>query len=1119
LSRVSEIYRTCSTAAWTTCNKTASHSARLHVFSVEMRRTVHNTAVPLATANGVIVFGIGSTVSAFSEKRWTQAPQLWLDAESHKSNRIIAVAAHLSGIALSSDDNGNVFLHEKVTDASQVRHKRLCRASTPIRCIDITADGERAVLGGDGVKVIHLRDMIVNVISVPLPPTIVAVAASPCGMMVACGSNNRSVAVSPLAEGAPKAILQSVLASSIRSTDAIDVKLWWTPDSKLCVPVPEGVRIYHPRSEGLVQIGTIQLGRECVAVLGKQFSKNLLTMLIGTADGKVLSLRTDASKKFKVVRGPTEMSDVSAAFWSVDAERGTLYACNDTGITTQVAKAVRVNSLRDVPTTQGATQQDEDSDASENLVQVVDDLVADNPGYKEKSHKRRQQDHRGATRPPDVFGGLIDDEAEVSDDASDDDGPDEAESHEEDPSNDDDDEVREAPSVASDEHHFDQVQHRFTHREHPVVAIGATSSDDAGRQYLAFTSVGAVRRTAESGVSVAFYDKSRGLMKVPHKGHCTHAAIGTHGVSFVFRKEEGSLATTDVVYKTFGTATSGATDWVCTLPTHERVRVLAQCKRFTVVFTEDYMRVFGSGGVEMIVACFTNVIAATGLNTVRAAAGRHESADPLAVVTTHDGELRLAIYDVEQGGSPLEHGITMPLTHAEAEEPQSLLRWMGWSDDGYFAYQDTRGTVRMLTHDWGTSWLPILDIRVQSELTGAWVWGATEDKLWCFMCGSQGAEPSVTPELPPPDFVSMMVPLVRSAGTDRAVTFRQHHMRLTAKLNDVKRQSEIYTETLAKKDADLDRILLKMFESELRNPSECIGRCIDIATQFQLVAPSLELAIRMAHEANQTFLCERLVAIADSRVKTKRRRLCTLPLENVHVTDREKERLLRRLLAKERAGTQAENAGEDRQHVPLEPKRGVGAKAPAAAAVEIPPVAKIPSKPMIEAPTVAHATNSRASVPTQNEVRKSFNPFATKAEPLTAEPKSTAPVMTSVVAPPGPRPPTPAKKIPPQAVEASVVATTPKRPAGPATTPSPSKPRPIPDDPFLTHTQATEAVSDISWRGMEAPKTGFMPLPVDAPSDAVAAAIHKRYRQEDSDNSDDEEARRGLGRAFARVES
>jgi len=415
----------------------------------------------------------------------------------------------------------------------------------------------------------------------------------------------------------------------------------------------------------------------------------------------------------------------------------------------------------------------------------------------------------------------------------------------------------------------------------------------------------------------------------------------------------------------------------------------------------------------------------------------------------------------------------------------------------------------MYVTDWGASWIPVLDCSAQPEASGAWVWGAQEDKLWAVMCGTVGAEPTVGSELPSPTYVNMLVPALRAEAGERGALLRQHHMRNSAKVNAAKHQATCYTEALAKEDARLDSIMLRAFETELKNGGN-VGRCIDMATQLQLVT-SVENAARLAHSQNMSFLCEKLVSLVEARVKAKKRRLCELPAESTFVTDKEKDRMLRRLLAEEksRAGVRTEPQVAVKQDTPT----------PAAAPKADPP---IPAVAAASPPKVAAPPPPRASPPkpTGNDTTtaavvkpsKAFNPFSGKAVAQEHKEPSTGGVAAS---PPKPPPKLVAKPLPAVAALAKPqVKSEPKSEPPHVGNMSPAR------DPFLSASQATDATTAAAWRDMDAPPSGGLSLRVvedaqEAPSASVAAALTKRFRD---DSSDDEETLRGFGKLLPRTE-
>jgi hypothetical protein len=357
-------------------------------------------------------------------------------------------------------------------------------------------------------------------------------------------------------------------------------------------------------------------------------------------------------------------------------------------------------------------------------------------------------------------------------------------------------------------------------------------------------------------------------------------------------------------------------------------------------------------------------------------------------------------------------------------------------------------------------------------------------------------------------------------------------MRHSAKLNAAKGAAQCYTEALAKEDSRLDAFMLRALEAEMKSGAQ-VGRCIDMATQLQLV-DSLEQAARMAHQQNLTFLCEKLLALVSARVKAKKRRLCDLPGEAAFVTDKEKDRMLRRLLAEER-NRSGVRAAVDRPKADLPgdqstPEKPLREPLAAPAAVAAAPTAAAPvvkAEPVVSARTVPTAPIEVAK-PSSQAAGKAFNPFSSKAVPTSQaagkafNPFSSEAVPKAHIAPPAAIPA--AVTSPPKPVtlqQRTLPVSSPPKPSAPpaATVPksSPAK------DPFVSASQATDATTAASWRDMDAPRTSGLSLrdePAEgpaAPTASVAAALSKRLRDEESDD-DDEEGMRGFGKLLPRSE-
>ena len=393
-----------------------------------------------------------------------------------------------------------------------------------------------------------------------------------------------------------------------------------------------------------------------------------------------------------------------------------------------------------------------------------------------------------------------------------------------------------------------------------------------------------------------------------------------------------------VYFRHFQAFVGGRQDWMVQLNDGEDVLVLAVGKRHVAVFTTMFLRIFtAASGLETTCTSVNrNVVTAVGLNNTMCPQYKTlVQSDPLAVVyqTSKQGDHMLFIYDMEHHGvditfaSPFgsqsgraaggpSQGVFLPLTHRHAAsngdqgiDPYPLLlpnqavahiEWIGWSNDGFLCVSDTGGVVRMLVQEYGTSWIPIYDGRLKRNAANAaavprlWFWGIGEDRLWATKCPPGTNYPPVEDALPVADAVHFLMPILPTNPTgaiDRTFVLRQQYLWRRAKANTLKSAAVEYTDELSAADAELDRMLLSAFDTALKNDRP--QRALDLITSFELLS-SLGTAARMASEAKQLLVADRIMKLIDSWTKSRKRRRCPLPAAGTVIAERERDALLRR---------------------------------------------------------------------------------------------------------------------------------------------------------------------------------------------------------------------------------
>eukprot|EP00796_Vickermania_ingenoplastis_P012300 gene12300-8441_t len=386
-----------------------------------------------------------------------------------------------------------------------------------------------------------------------------------------------------------------------------------------------------------------------------------------------------------------------------------------------------------------------------------------------------------------------------------------------------------------------------------------------------------------------------------------------------------------VCYRTF-TSVGAESSWTLRLPAGEGVRAMAAGVNYLAVATTRYLRVYSTSGLELaVLSKFPHIVTLLGMNsqrlyqnTVLAARGLEAGSapipsslhmDPLVVVYMEpSGAHMFEILDISSRTSILAPQCLSltPLEPKKSRGPADngyyshQLQWIGWSDDGPLHTVDTAGVIRLYTKSWGGSWVPVYDPRVADVSRGGrrgagrtylWVWGAADDRLFAYRCSEALQYPVALAGGLPVENVPLFLPLARHPLSDQQSATWEQLLRRQIRTDELKQRSEFYTATIANRDAFHDRKLLDLFDHALSNLDA--RRAVDLADRLEL-RDNIEACARKANSGRHTQLVRALLRLLEERVKSKRKRRCALPLEGSAVSDKERDRLLRRLLAREK---------------------------------------------------------------------------------------------------------------------------------------------------------------------------------------------------------------------------
>ena len=475
-------------------------------------------------------------------------------------------------------------------------------------------------------------------------------------------------------------------------------------------------------------------------------------------------------------------------------------------------------------------------------------------------------------------------------------------------------------------------------------------------RFLAFNGVGALLHTA-THIYVLFHDLGRATVRLVESRPCTMGALSNTGFAICFEQgvtvsgdpshndnHSSSSTVCTIMHRSF-VSMGLEPEWSVTLAKGEQVLNLAVGGRFVAVATSlGYIRIFSLSGIEMAVFSVPHhVVCLTGVGSPSAAAilrNGEKASDPLLMVTMDSTMTHyVAAFDVANDGDEVIKRTELPLTppagiYSTIDTDRlggggvqpTTLRWVGWGDNGVVYSMDSIGVLRRMarTPQWGASspWMPIYDPRHLGAVRDRhWVWGVTSDEtmLSYHSIAEGGLEPFTTDDveremlamepvasydiLPSTTRARTCLPLIRSHG-DAAMVARDQYLRAYQRAVETKRRATHYTEELARIDQQLDERLLQLFQSAVTSTKT--SRAVDIATMFQLSA-TLKAAATFANDRHARVVTEKCIALLEARTKQKRHRVCRLPLqaiaEKTELLDREKDRILKDLLRRERDGT------------------------------------------------------------------------------------------------------------------------------------------------------------------------------------------------------------------------
>eukprot|EP01059_Diplonema_ambulator_P034298 TRINITY_DN7604_c1_g1_i2.p1 TRINITY_DN7604_c1_g1~~TRINITY_DN7604_c1_g1_i2.p1 ORF type:complete len:1205 (+),score=448.14 TRINITY_DN7604_c1_g1_i2:27-3617(+) len=523
-----------------------------------------------------------------------------------------------------------------------------------------------------------------------------------------------------------------------------------------------------------------------------------------------------------------------------------------------------------------------------------------------------------------------------------------------------------------------------------------------GAKILCWNKIGYVRCTTvenTSHVVVNFYDKAKysTLRFTDHKTAVplTIASLGRHGVLLA----SSSQSTEHSNRLTYRSVISWGTnpDWTHTL-TNEVPQTLALGDLWAVCFTDQYMRVFRHSGIAtMVIALPHRVICSIGMEaSMTPVCGdiplQFAPQDTIAYAYDDGVNVACNVWNLSTK-TAVQSGVVVPMAK------DSSLMWMGWADEGMLAVQDSNQVVKVLTHNFGTSWVPVYDPKANQTFERLHVLNIRGGILsGVVVAHGVGPDPRVDEH----DVVrrQLAVPVL----TDRPAPWPEKegaNVYTSMLLDEKKSRAQCYTADLAKLEVKQDSLLATLFKETLNSTNASTTRALDIAMMFNM-KDHLEAAMQLAYNQNEEKLYGKMRRVFESEFskRTRRNRLPDKPKQNKEekLTSwvkqlRQTEKDLRARL--EAAETQASQADIQNDVEPMTPPTETGLDTPDESNTPAPVIAKnaffAPIQPVANEPLDALGGLRYMSTPNeQPSLHVPVSTTPTKPHVIANTPKVTA---------------------------------------------------------------------------------------------------------------------------------
>lgn len=425
---------------------------------------------------------------------------------------------------------------------------------------------------------------------------------------------------------------------------------------------------------------------------------------------------------------------------------------------------------------------------------------------------------------------------------------------------------------------FDEVlMSSFTTADLPQpqapIQPGSTQMD-AGRRYLAYTSLGAITLRTETDhnvVDVTFHDTARIRRRVPLLSDFfgfTLGALGEQGA--VYAAPASPDAPSTVVYRPFESWAPNS-DWSMGLPAGEEAIGVAAGTTFVAVTTSKrLLRLCTLAGMQMAVLSMHGAPVALAAHGDELAVAWHVAAP----TPSSDQCIRVSVYGVTE--RRLAHESMIALSPGGA-----TLTWLGYTDEGALAVYDSDGVLRVRTPEWGGSWVPIFF--AAAERKGGehfWVFAASlvRAEVSCIVCAN-GPEPTVPSGAARPVVTAapLRVPVVPHDET--LAPLEGDIARLGLVLSHAEQHGAGVSEEASNElDAaaqaavlDSDRAGLRLFTRLLQMDRQ--ARALDVAAALQSEA-GLAGSVKIANHHRFTALAELIMGISQQRKAMEEQQQC-----------------------------------------------------------------------------------------------------------------------------------------------------------------------------------------------------------------------------------------------------